>query len=326
MTTLARELGLAPRQARAVFGAIRAVAEAGGAPGPDATRLLEAAASTLELGSDWRAVPAATPAEVGEALPGAGARRALSDAILIPACFDGEVTAAREAAARSFAEALGVRSHWVDLLPALRRRRVLAVKRQLVRSSPDARRLFARIWAEEGIRGVFRAIQFVLGFYRDPALAARFRALGDLPEGTFGRAFFDHMAARSLAFPGERGGVPERMVHHDLMHVVNGYGTDAAGECEIAGFYCGFCPGDSFTFVATALATFQLGMAVSPAAVRPTRGAIDPARAIAAFVRGRRLRVDVMGAWDYWALMPLSLEEVRERLGVADPRPGAAAA
>ena len=37
---------------------------------------------------------------------------------------------------------------------------------------------------------------------------------------------------------------------------------------------------------------------------------------MAAFLRGRRLKVDVMGRWDYWALMPLPVEEARERLGI----------
>jgi hypothetical protein len=68
----------------------------------------------------------------------------------------------------------------------------------------------------------------------------------------------------------------------------------------------------------TALTTFHIGIPVSPAMVQTTRGAFDPARVVAAFLRGRRLRVDVMGPWDYWALMPLGMDEVRDRLGIGD--------
>lgn len=75
--------------------------------------------------------------------------------------------------------------------------------------------------------------------------------------------------------------------------------------------------GDAFTFVVTALATFHLGLRVSPSVVKPARGAFDPERAIAAFVRGRSVRVDVMGAWNYWELMPLPLSEARARIGLA---------
>lgn len=316
--TLAHAFNLSPGQARAAYGAVRAVVEADGPPRANGERLLAVAAATLELGEDWRAVPPATAAEVGDAFPSAAARRLLVHTLLVPACIEREVTAAGEAAVRAFARALGVRSHWVETLGAMRRGRVLAVKRQLLPRSPDARRLFARTWAEEGVLGLWRALKFVLGLHRDAPLAARFRALAALPMGTLGRQFHDDLVARGLAFPGEPRGLPERMVHHDLMHVINGYGTDAAGECELAAFYAAFCPGDAFTFVVIALATFQLGMPVSPAIVTPARGALDPGRFVAAFLRGRRLRVDVMGPWDYWSLMPLPLEEVRQRLGLAE--------
>lgn len=319
--TLVQEFSLDPVQARAALGAFTAVVEADGAAGANGKRLLGVVAQALEL-EDVAGLPPVTSAQLGKAFPSPAARRTLCDLLLVPACIEGEVTARGESVVREFAASLGVRSHWVDLVPALRLRRDFAVKRQLVRRSPDARRLFERTWAEEGLVGVARAISFVLGRHVDPKLAARFRALATLPEGSFGRTFFDHLASRGLAFPGERGGIPERMVHHDLMHVVNGYGTDAAGECELAGFYAGFCPGDSMTFVVIVLATFQLGMGVSPAAVTPTRGAFDPARVLAAFLRGRRLAVDVMGPWDYWALMPLPLDAVRTLLGIGDGADG----
>ena len=320
--SLAREFGLTEREAAAAFGAVRTVVEAQGDPGPRGARLLEVAASALDLGPDWHALAPASAAEVAAAFPGATARRALVDALVIPAAIEGEVTVAGAALVRSFARSLGVKSHWVTLLVAMSRRNVFAITRQLARRSPDARRLFARTWAEEGLLGIGRALLFVLGVYRDAPLAARFRALGALPEGTFGRQFFDHIVSRGLTFPGERDGLPERMLHHDLMHVVNGYGTDPAGECELAGFYAGFSRGDSFTFILIVLTTFHLGLPVSPAAVQPARGAFDAARVLSAFLRGRRLAVDVMGAWDYWALMPLSHEVVREKLGIAAAAPG----
>ena len=127
----------------------------------------------------------------------------------------------------------------------------------------------------------------------------------------------DHFRAKGITFPGEKNGIPERMVHHDLLHVLNGYDTDPAGECELGAFYCGFAEGEAFTFIMIVLATFQLGLRVSPAVVVPARGAFDPERALAAFLRGRAVRVDVMGKWDYWALMPLPIAEARAKLAEA---------
>ena len=317
--TLARALGLTADQARAALGAVRAVAEADGPPGVRAAQLLAVVSTTLDLGADWLRAPVATPAVVGAAFPDASARRALVDALLIPACIEGEVSAAGEAMVRSFAAALGVRSPWVGVLGALRARRVFAVQRQLVRRAPDGRRVLQRTWQEEGYRAIFSVLWFLLGRHRDPALAARYRALAGLPVGTLGRRFHDDLAGRNLAFPGEAGGLPERMIHHDLMHVVNEYDTEPAGECMLAGFYAGFAPGEWFTFIVVALATFHLGLPVSPAIVTPARHAFDPARVLAAYLRGRRLRVDVMGPWDYWALMPWTIEAAREHLGIAEP-------
>jgi hypothetical protein len=243
-------------------------------------------------------------------------RRALVDALVIPACIEGEISVARERAVLAIAKGLGVRSRWAELLPALRKHRVLTVKRTLATRSPDARRIFRRIRREEGVLGVVRAIGFVLGLHRDATLAVRFHSLTDAPEGSFGRAVADHFHSRGIKFPGEKNGMPERMVHHDLMHVLNGYDTDPGGECELAAFYAAFADGDAFTFFVTVLATFHLGLRVSPAVVQPARLAFDPERAVAAFVRGRSLRVDVMGAWNYWELMPLPISEVQARLGI----------
>jgi hypothetical protein len=320
MTTLRQEFELSANQANAAYGALRFVLEAGGGPSVRGTSLLALAAETLEV-ADAGASPPFDAADVLEAFPSSAARRALVEALIIPACIDGEVTVAAERAVTELARALGVRSPFVELLPAFRQRRVLRIKRELARRSPDARRLLARTWAEEGALGLVRALLFVLGLHRDPPLARRFRALGALPEGTLGRAFHDHLASRNLPMPGERGGIPERMVHHDLLHVVNGYGTDPAGECELAGFYAAFAPGDAFTFIATVLATFHLGLPVSPAVVVPSRHAFDARRVLAAYLRGRRLAVDVMGPWDYWSLMPLPMVEAQRRLGLVDRVP-----
>ncbi len=310
---LAEALGLTAAQAGAAVAAARAVVTAGGGPlGARSAGLLDVLAKGL--GRDGR--DAGSVADLSAAFPSSQARRALVDALVVAACIEGEVAPAGQAAVESIARDLGVRSHWVDLLDALRRRRTGTIKRQLMRRSPDARRLFARMWQEEGPRTLLTVAVFLLGLHRDRELAARYRALGALPNGTFGRAVIDHFEARGLTFPGEKGGLPERMIHHDLMHVLNGFDTDPTGECELAGFYAGCADGDAFTFIVIVLATFHFGLAVSPPAVTPARGAFDPERVLAGFLRGRRLSVDVMGPWDYWALMPLPIEDARSRLGI----------
>lgn len=307
---LSKALSLTTIQSRAAWQAARDVARADGEPGERSRRLLDVLAEALAV------APEDPPADPARAFPTKQGRRALVDALVIAACIEGEVTQARERVVLDLATRLEVRSHWAGLLPALRERRVFAVKRALASRAPDARRLLARTWQEDGVLGLLRAVAFVLGLHRDAELAGRFHALSSSPAGSFGRAVADHFRSRGLAFPGERRGMPERMIHHDLMHVLNAYDTDPAGECELAAFYAAFADGDAFTFVVIALATFHLGLAVSPSVVATARGAFDPARALAAFVRGRGVKVDVMGPWDYWKLMPMPIDEVRRLLGI----------
>lgn len=317
MPSVRQSFSLDGRQAQAINAAF--VDVIGPAPSAAAARLLETCAATLEVDGDENP----RPEPLAIAITDPPARRAVIDALVIAACIDGQVSPSRQRTVESLAASAGVRSPWVALLGALRRRSTGTVKRALMRRSPDARRLFARLWAEEGVRGLWYALRFMTGRHRDAPLATRFRALAQLADDTLGRRFFDHLAGRGLAFPGEAGGLPERMIHHDLMHVLAECGTDPAGECELAGFYAGFTSahalGDAFTFIATALATFQLGMSVSPAVVTPAIGAFDPTRVLAAFLRGRQLAVDVMGPWDYWSLMQLPLDEARARIGIPSP-------
>lgn len=314
---LKKELGLTSEQARVILGVARSVVEADDV-GPRSRVLLDLLAEALDL-SGWQTIAVPSDVAVRGAFERSSERRALVDALVIPAAIECEVTHAREAAVRRWARALEVESHWVEVLGPMRRRSVWGVRRQLFPRSPDGRRVLSRAWEEERWIGLWRALLFTLGLFRDPPLAARFRALGALAEGTLGRTFHDHLVSRGMTFPGEAGGLPERMIHHDLMHVLDGDDTDPAGECELGGFYAACASGDSFTFIVTILATFQLGLPVSPAIVTPAIGAFDPRRVLAAWLRGRRVNVDVLGRWDYWSLMPLTLDEARAHLGIARP-------
>lgn len=319
--SLAEDLALSETQAAAAAAAIETVLESEDARGPRARRLLEIVRRELTIGG------VAFPASSGDvaravrtAFPSRASRRVLVDVLVIAACIECDVSLAGETAVLSLAGELEVRSPWADLLPALRRRSVRTVQLALARRAPDAKRVLSRTISERGVLGLVEIVSFVAGLHRDAELAARYRALADAPLGTLGRELFDDFVARGLTFPGEKGGLPERMIHHDLMHVLNGYGTDPAGECELAGFYAGFGSRFEidgwFTFFVIALATFHLDMPVSPAVVLPAHGAFDPDRVLESFRRGRRLRVDVMGAWDHWPLMRLPISEARRTVGL----------
>lgn len=316
--SLAKLFQLTPERSAAAFGALRAVIEAGGPVDAREADFLAACAETLEVPDAGPEAAAVTGARLAALFPDAEARRGLVHAMFVAACIDTQVSPGSVDAVHRYAAELGVRTRWLATLRHAARRQSAPIRRALYTHSPDSRRLFQRTWREDGVRGLWRVVRFLLGSSPvDPALARRYRQLGLLPEGTLGRTFWADMRQRGLDFPGEPGGLPEKILHHDLMHCITGYDTSPAGECQLSGFYAAFTPGEPFTFLVISLTTFHIGMkGVSPAFVLPTIGAFDVRHVLRAYERGARLGVDVMDSWDYWALMPLPLAEVRERLGI----------
>ena len=175
----------------------------------------------------------------------------------------------------------------------------------------------AAIWRDEGVRGLVERLARFRGWAEEPTLAARYRALGDLPEGTLGRAYFEHCRRGGFAFPGERFGAPEAIVVHDMAHVLGGYGTDPAGELQVAAFTAGFRKREqTLSILLFALAQFDLGIAMVPVA-EPELGNLDADAFLTAFARGAAMRVDLFDGWDMWAAVDQPLDVLRRRYGIA---------
>ena len=60
---------------------------------------------------------------------------------------------------------------------------------------------------------------------KDPALAARWVSLAELPAGTLGRRVWEMYQARGFVFPGLPGSAPPLLAQHDWVHVLADYGT-----------------------------------------------------------------------------------------------------
>lgn len=188
--------------------------------------------------------------------------------------------------------------------------------------------LMRRFWAVRMMRdhvrrhGVLRLARILLQLARlwgDRALARRYRALAALPEGTLGRRYLDFVDANGFRVHGERGALPEIIVHHDLSHVLAGYGTDPESEVEAACFQAGYRRRDPFTFVMFVLFQFHLGVQMTPAA-KADRGRLDPDRALDAIRRGAAMNRDLTdGTWDYWAAMARPVAELHARYNLPAP-------
>ena len=251
--------------------------------------------------------------------------------LIVLTCLGNEVTDTQLEWLETLNRQLDAPTPWVELIRSGRAGHRARATMTLARLSPDARAMFRTTWQRGGLFGVVPVMLSIAG--RGPkndALAARYERLGSLPSETLGAAFFEHMRSRKLPMPGEAGSLPEVMMHHDLMHVITGFDTDARGEGRLAGFYAGATArhpvegADPFTFVMVGLLTFQLGYRIGPTFVGAERGVVDPSELLAFMELGSRVPVDLVQSWRFEEDLERPLDEVRARFGL--PAGGALAA
>ena len=151
-------------------------------------------------------------------------------------------------------------------------------------------------------------------------------ALRGLPEGSFGRAFLDFIETEGISTSGlEAAAAPEEerilsptpgvqryLRHtrstHDLWHALTGYSRDLLGELLLLGFSNVQLRRRSFAWI---VGFAKLGIE------RKLPG--SNARALLADAEARATRAEWLMTADWEALLPLAIEEVRERLGIGEP-------
>jgi ubiquinone biosynthesis protein Coq4 len=141
------------------------------------------------------------------------------------------------------------------------------------------------------------------------------KQLSLLPEGTIGREFWEHCAKNRFSVPGEKGGIPERMVFHDFGHVLAGYDTRPESEIQQGAFQGGFVREDGFAFLMFAIIQFHLGVKVTPVS-DGYAGLFDVPKVLRAAQRGAACKVDLSDHWDPFAVADAPLEQIRAEYGV----------
>lgn len=310
-----------PAEALLCLRAMRSVvARADGVP--PASRALMNAAKTavLDIEADIDLLAPITPAELAAGVTTPGLADQFVQAMLINVLADGEPDPECFARVAAFAAALGIAA------PALRTVRLLCEHHTVLFRIDFMRRSHLRdIFADQyrhhgGIRGLAAGVLGQRGLHEDAALAQRYLALGELPQGTFGHAYFHHCRDNGFAFPGERTGFPEAGVYHDMTHVLSGYGTTPEEETMVGAFTAGYKRVNPFYVILLPLFTFSTGVNVTPADQPHVTGVLAApgvaARVIAAVERGGRVNTDLSNNWDFWPLLPLPLDAARRRLDI----------
>ena len=201
----------APReQVDAILGAMAAVALADG-PGAvtDADRLTVAAAGRVLFGLEedvaLEGLRPLASRELAAALPDAEAAGTAGRVLAVMALVNGVLDAAKVDLVRDYAAALGLHEDYVGVLTEAVHGELAAATACMLRKNILS---FPMLDHAEGREFLEVFLPYRAEGAADPELAARYAALGELPAGTFGHAFFDHFHATGSRSRATRPGSP----------------------------------------------------------------------------------------------------------------------
>jgi hypothetical protein len=299
------------RQAMAVLAALREVATAGGARELTSAdqRALEAFKRfvlrrdrTLDLANLLRT----SPPELARIVDDPDARTHVAQFLVVMALVDGVVDEAKIRVVIDYAAGLGVHEDGVRQLAELGRGNLAWVR-------ADVQRQNLRSIAGHAIDVPIDEWIVPYREHPDTPLADRYRALGKLSVGTFGRAFFEFYRTNGFAFPGESQGINARFAApHDSSHVLSGYDISPQGELLVSTFTAGMHPQEPMAgHILPVIISWHLGIELVHFA-GSTTGQLDPTKFWVAWERGAEVTTDVFAdGWDIFAVAAEPLEEIR---------------
>lgn len=334
------QLATTPEQAQLIAGAMLAVASA------DQTEALSAA-DRAGIASGYRmvfggehlldldALELTTPVDLAAAIGDPDLRLNVVRVLAVMALVDGVVDQRKLQDVLAFAAALEVQQDFVQAVHELVQDHVAWVAFDEIRHNVET--IPKMPWVPDDPYAAF----LPYGSAPDPDLAERYQQLGELPSDRFGRAFHDHYTRNGFAFAGDPLAVNEVWATaHDSLHVLSGYGTSAQGELLVAAYTGAQLqpPRDGDPMESHVLPTiliYHLGIVLNKglnsgdrerAASDPTwrdnysgnvHLGLDPEKLWVAWDRGGRQRQDLYDpSWDFWSLVEVPTEELRERYSI----------
>jgi len=188
-------------------------------------------------------------------------------------------------------------------------------------------------WAPEDAHALHTSVQLQSPWetdVRDPALAARWSSLEQLPAGSIGRRVWEMYRARGFAFPGLPGSAPPLLAQHDWVHVLADYGTTVESELEVFAFVARANDDmRGFSLLAMVVSLFETGYLRTGAGLfQASPGHLSAGHGMAFRIADAMRRgalctdretgndsIDYLRV-DWFDLAPLPLEDVRTRFNV----------
>ncbi|MPZ34980.1 MAG: hypothetical protein GEV13_29080 [Rhodospirillales bacterium] len=306
------------RESDAILGAMRQVALSGGhaITHADTTSIMAAARYLLRRRdlSDIGTLPAVEPSDLVAVLrvDPELAREAVKY-LAVMALVDGVLDRKKLSRVLEYARALDVEADYLTELVEAASEHLGWVIADMTRKNFDS--VISR--SSEGMDPVAWITPYS-GANADPALSARYEALGSLPQNTFGKALWDFDKQNGYPFPGDPQALNATFgTPHDSTHVISGYDTSARGEILVSTFTAAMHPINPMSgHILPVIFNGHLGVKFNDVA-RYTTGGLDPDEFWHAWARGRDVTVDIFDPkWNVWDWVDKDLEKVRRIFNV----------
>lgn len=297
------------------FRAFKTIALANGRFDEQERELLKAIQVLHGNTEDLDAMGTITPAELAAAVKDPQLRQQLFHGMIVMAMVDEDASASELAVLTGFADMLGIDLRDLEVFGRLARQESIRLALDLSRRL-WVREKIAQQAKEGGLGWIVRALASVAGLVEDTAVAAKYQAFERLPPGSLGRCYFDFIRSNHFSLPGEKGGLPEPALFHDLTHVLSGYGTDPVGELQVGFFHAGCGRKDPYASILFAMMQFHMGQKLGPVA-GAEHGLFEPKRQLLALRRGAACAIDPTDGWDFWPVIARPLEELRAEYRIA---------
>jgi hypothetical protein len=303
-------------EADAIIRAMRDVATANGAqPLTDADRAAVAAAHHYVFRApgevDVAGLAPITPAELARRVTDARLRDHTMGFLSVMATVDATIDADKIAVVSAFADALDSDPEEVRQLAAAASGKLQWVMADMMRQN---------LLSITGHEVADDPNHWFMPYddAPDPALAQRYAALSELPEGTFGRTFADFYTTQGFPFAGSPKALNEQFAtSHDSAHVLSGYSTSPQGELLVSTFTAGMHPHEPISgHILPVIFSWHIGVHIVDVA-GSFKGALDPEKFWVAWTRGSAVCTDTFDpSWDFWAEVETPLGELRGRYEV----------
>ncbi|MFB2934592.1 hypothetical protein ACE1B6_04880 [Aerosakkonemataceae cyanobacterium BLCC-F154] len=253
--------------------------------------------------------------DVAEKITDFHRRKRLLQLAIVMAMVEGKILPRQEVGLKAIAQILSVSDRSLQILHEINKGHQLFA--QILMMQRIMGNFLVTAYREQGLTGLSQILKPLLwqrgGEY--PPLAERFYQLKLLPKNTLGYCFWQHCTERKFKFPGEEGAIPERLVFHDFGHILSGYDTNPMGEIQQGAFQAGFVRDDGFKFLVFAILQFHWGVKITPVA-DAQKGLFDSARVMQALQRGAACKVDLSKNWNFWEVVNVPLDELRDRYNI----------